>query len=179
MEPFVCSMQGHENVCLASNRKCHDIGRSFQGPSSQVHLSRNLRALPSPGHRFTEAQETSTKRSANTSTRGKKAEQRCSTKRQANLSTREKTEEQRHVVNHFYVQALPDIQKFNVFELLVNCVQAYMIAAVLAPRKTVCFDIMKPYTYIGGWGGCVQPGNRFRFRLRCHACVREAVCNEQ
>jgi hypothetical protein len=111
----VCSMQGHDKVCLASNRKCSDIGRSFQGPSSQVHLSRNIRALPSPGYRFTEAQERSTKKPANACTEEKKVEQRCWTRRQANLSTRAKTEEQRHMVKHFYAQALPSIQKLNVF----------------------------------------------------------------
>ena len=98
-------------VCLAAIRKCNDIGRTLPSTSPQVHMSRNLRPLSSLGHRLSEAQENSTKRQKNVCTQ----EQRCSTKGQANFSTRQKKEEQRDVVKLLYVQALPDIQNFNVF----------------------------------------------------------------
>ena len=53
-----------------------------------------------------------------------------------------------------------------------------MIAAVLAPRKTVCFDIMKPYTYIGGWGGVSNREIDFGFGCGAvRACVKLCAIN--
>ena len=113
-------MQGHENVCLAAIRKCNDIGRTFQGPSSQVHMSRNLRPLSSLGHRFFEAQDRPTKRQPNLSTREEKDVQQDVVRHfyiQAlpDISTWHKKKEQRDSVKFVYVQALPDIQNCNAF----------------------------------------------------------------
>ena len=113
MEPFVCSMQGHEKVCLAAIRRCNDFERTFPKTSPQVHMSRNLCPVSSLGHRLSKAQDRSTKRQ-------EKDVQQDMVRHfyiQAlpDISTWHQKEEQRDVVKFFYVQALPDIQNCNVF----------------------------------------------------------------